>query len=147
SRYLGEQTVPAGPFPQPPPPVDVRMTCPSCGKHLRIPPELQGRKLKCPRCQTRLTTPVDPRRPPTTTAEAGSAGTTTAPAAPPPPSVPTARARQGDTVGEPPRSAPPPPVAPVVPMPPRRGSPVLLAVGIGVMLTILVWGLILLLNR
>jgi serine/threonine protein kinase len=157
SRYLGEQTVPAGPFPAPPAPplrvaqADVRLTCPSCGKQLRIPPELQGRRLKCPRCQTRLASLNDSQRPPTTTAEAASPGTTTAPAAPSGPHTPR------DTVGatgEPPRRAPlaqPMPVVQAVPPPlftppPRRSSPVLLAVTFATILTILVWALIVYFN-
>ncbi|MBI1918183.1 MAG: protein kinase [Planctomycetes bacterium] len=147
TRYLGEQTVPAGPFPPPPPAalrvaqVDVRLTCPNCGKHLRIPAALQGKRLKCPRCQMRLAGPTDPLRPPgITTAGTANAGTTTAPAPPTAPPTP------GDTVGEPERRAPLSQPMPVVPLP-SRGSPVLLAVGVGILVTVLVWALILYLNR
>jgi formylglycine-generating enzyme required for sulfatase activity len=32
-----------------------RMACPGCGRQLRVKKELQGRKLKCPTCETRIT--------------------------------------------------------------------------------------------
>ncbi len=41
-----------------------RLTCPRCGKALKVPAELTGRKLKCPRCQASLRTGV-PARPDT----------------------------------------------------------------------------------
>ena len=31
-----------------------RLTCPGCGKSLRVPPTVAGKRLKCPRCQTIL---------------------------------------------------------------------------------------------
>src|SRR6266542_3035239 len=59
-RYLSEQTIPAVAWAQQqvvavrPVQDDTRLTCPSCGKQLRVPASLQGKRLKCPRCQTRL---------------------------------------------------------------------------------------------
>jgi len=138
SRFLGEQTVPARSFPPSPgtaPAAEVRLTCPSCGKQLRIPPELQGRRLKCPRCQTRLTSPTDPPRQPgpLTTAPANAGSATTHPAAATAPPAPI------DTVDEARR-----PYSPLHPV--RRPNPVLLVVGAVVVATILIWALILLLN-
>src|SRR5262249_4448429 len=33
---------------------DLRLTCQNCGKSLKMPPEMLGRRVKCPRCQTRI---------------------------------------------------------------------------------------------
>ncbi|HKB35818.1 MAG TPA: SUMF1/EgtB/PvdO family nonheme iron enzyme, partial [Gemmataceae bacterium] len=138
-RYLNEQTIPALPWPQQPVvavrPVqdDTRLTCPSCGKQLRVPASLQGKRLKCPRCSARLGTPSDAPRPAVT-----STGATAA-------VVPTPSPAPGDTLEETRRQ---PPVARVAPVrPARRGSPVFLIVVLTLLATALVWGLIVFLNR
>ena len=83
----------------PPPPLagEPRLTCPGCGKGLKVPPNLAGKRLKCPRCQTILSAAAAaPFRP-----------------LPRPPSVGTAAPVRPRTVAAPPPS-PPGPVAGVL---------------------------------
>ena len=40
------------------PPTEARLTCPGCGKSLKVPPSVAGKRLKCPRCQTILAAAV-----------------------------------------------------------------------------------------
>jgi formylglycine-generating enzyme required for sulfatase activity len=39
---------------------ETRVACPACGKKLKLPPGLRGKKVKCPACQTRLDTAGPP---------------------------------------------------------------------------------------
>jgi formylglycine-generating enzyme required for sulfatase activity len=45
-----------GPAPAAGDPALTRVACPACGKKLKLPPGLQGKKVKCPRCGARLGT-------------------------------------------------------------------------------------------
>ncbi len=162
SRYLGAETVPMPnrpPAPRPQPPTvparpaadEDKVTCSACGRQLRVPGSLRGKRLKCPRCGASLGGAPEAPRPVTPPVVAVAAVTPTSPASPP------------DTVGEPapaprpaavpkpppipPRAAPaiisrPPPLAPP-PRPRRRSRRVIIAVVLAILLTALFWALVL----
>jgi hypothetical protein len=66
------------------------ITCPSCGRQLRVPDELQGQRVQCPGCATAFT------------ADGGG----TLPAAPPPPPPPPAPAEPVPLAPDEPAAAP-----------------------------------------
>jgi hypothetical protein len=59
----------------------ILINCPSCGRKLRVPDELLGKKVRCPGCQTMFAGTPEPAAP-------VPAAATTAPADPPAPAVP-----------------------------------------------------------
>src|SRR5262245_4453101 len=161
SRYLGAETVPmlnrqaaARPLPPlapaRPAAEEDKVTCSACGRQLRVPASLRGKRLKCPRCGASLGGAPEAPSPATPPVVAVAAVTPTAPAGPP------------DTVGEaapaprpapvpkpppiPPRPAPassrPPPLAPS--RPGRRSRRVIIAIVLAVVLTALFWAIVLL---
>jgi predicted Zn finger-like uncharacterized protein len=69
------------------------INCPSCGRKLRVPDELLGKKVRCPGCQTMFAGRPEPSAPVPAAATASAQGESPPPEAPspaePPPSAPT----------------------------------------------------------